>query len=897
MTSGPEFFRWLRTRALPRKLIFPAIYVALGVLIATPLWATVDPGEIIPSSVSATLSSTYDPINGYSVTFQWTTVHPGNSIVVIENDLSYAQTDNAPARQIVQNDFTVNHVVVVDHFPAYSLFATWGYYVASRVGVGRCNVFQAECTVWATYPGPATAACGLAPFPACGGYYSTFNLPTSPQNQSGTLAFTMWPVGGQNVYQGDPTQSPACTPTSKSSRECNDLYVAMQANLMAGSQYAVVVMQSPVITNLDTGQIVTDNSITAQYLCGLDGPSNPPPQGWDGDYNPASEACYNAAIYSTNSTLRLRANSQAVPGHYQFTGTFQGQVNGSDQGSSVAITYNFTVLPTASFTATPPSNFPAIPGLSTWQTNMVNWNAPAGSANADFWCTNVTDTVPWFSLDNGNFSGYFDIPYENYFQAWNYDGGRIYQQVSDYDYWVLGDQNQNHLTEWQRCAELAMEPYKDTVIGTVGYFVREPNQFPYGMAMAYMRNGDATYQSAVNFLATAPPYDLWYSGSAYADSSRVSAYMWDDRLAAEIIGAPRNTAFLLRGVDVMLGYLDQSYNLSLSNPNQQEYDLHPFQIGVVMEALITYYELDLAEGNTPDARIPLEIKKTLDWWEATQYVSSTHTLAYGAYDVPPRNPTLVGGTPYGATELNNLVATAFAWYWSKTGNNTYLNQGDDLFLNVWGSAGGRNGGGGGGWTWSVKEYNQVYKWSFDYVRWRSGQNPDGSSPAVETVLAAANPYSGPWTDYTTPVQFIWTPEPPSVDPVLSDSPTLVTVTSTTATVAFNLFKPNTTLTVYYGQPAPTACNTSDPQPPYCMQPFPNFGFLQMLNASYSNYSQTTTDVQDPVALSEGINNIYDASVTITGLAPNTTYHWRPLTTDALGNMAAYYDQTFTTPAE
>ena len=100
--------------------------------------------------------------------------------------------------------------------------------------------------------------------------------------------------------------------------------------------------------------------------------------------------------------------------------------------------------------------------------------------------------------------------------------------------------------------------------------------------------------------------------------------MMDDRLADEIIGRPRINAFMLRGVDVMIGYLDQSYNLSFTNPNQQEYDIHPFMIGLAMEALITYYELDLAEGNTPDARIPLEIKKTLDWLEATQYIAQTH---------------------------------------------------------------------------------------------------------------------------------------------------------------------------------------------------------------------------------------------------------------------------------
>ena len=900
MTSGGTVFPWLRV-ATPywQRLKLGLAFMVLGLLIATPLSATVNSGEIIPSSVTVTVPAPgiYDPVNGVSITFQWQTVHPGNSIVVIENDLDYQGNDNSSSRQIVQSDYTTNHVVVVDHFPEYSIYPTWGFYVASQVNYGHCNsARQAVCTVWATYPGP--------PNPACGSPQSPCYLPFSPPmtniytGQAGPLVFSMWPIGGQNVNQGDPTQSPACTPTSKSSRECNDLYVVTQANLLSGSPQAIVLMQNVQITNLDTGQIVTDNSITTQYLCDLDAPWNPPPQGWDGDYNPANEACSNGTLYTTNSTVRLRVNSQAVPGHYQFTALFQGQLNGVNTGPGTQMTYNFTVLPTASFTATPPTTFPAIPGRSTWEHNMVNWSAPAGSDNADFWCTNVTDTDPWPSLDNGNFSGWMDVPAGIYFEAWNYDGGRVYQQVLDYDSDIINPGNQNDPPIWHRCGELAMEPYKDTVIGTAGGMAQEPNQFPFGLAMNYMRTGDPTYQDAVNLLAFNPGYFYYFSGSVYAESVRVSAYMMDDRLANEIIGAPRDTAFMLRAVDVMLGYLDQSYNLSLSNPNQQEYNIHPFMVGLAMEALITYYELDLAEGNTPDARIPLEIKKVLDWWQATQYVSSQHTLAYGAYDVPPRSPQLVPGTLYQASELNDLVATAYAWYWYKTGNNTYLSEGDDLFSNVWHSAGGQTLGGNGGWTWSVKEYNQVYKWSFDYVRWRSGANPDGTQPPVETVLASQNPYSGPLTDYTTPVQFTWTAaqngQVAHIDPNLSDSPNTVTVSATTATIYLNVFKPNTTMQVWYGTATPPNCNSEDPAPPYCMQPFPNFGFLQMLNASYPYQSTITTAVPDQLALSQGIFNIYDETVTITGLSPNTTYHWRPLTTDSLGNMAAYNDETFTT---
>ena len=885
----------------------PLAITLIALFAASPLWATVKPGEIIPGSVSATVSSTFDPVNGYSVTFQWQTVHPGNSIVIIENSGDFNANNNSPSRQIVQNDVTTNHVVVVDHFPGYTTTPTWGYYVASQVGVPQCNSRASLCRFWATYPGPATAACGNPPAPGCGGSYLSFSI-NNPPDPNGPLVFALWPIGGQNVYQGDPTQSPACTPTSKASRECNDLYINLQPNLLSGPSYMLVQMQTPVITNLDTGQVVSDGSLTTEYLCSYDAPSNPPPPSWDGDYNDASKTCSNGTLNSINSALRIRANSAAVPGHYQFTGAFQAQYAGVFYGTPVQVAYNFTVLPTASFIPTPPTTFPAIANLANWQNNMANQTPYNGQGlpyrSGEWWCTNNTDTNPWWSLDNGNFVGWFDIPSSVYFEAWNYDGGRIYQQISDYDYNVPGMpgyQDAGIRDHWKRCAQLAMEPYRDTAIATGGGFIREPNQFPFGMAMNQLRTGDPTNQAAIDDIQHAQGYNLFFSGSAYASSTRLSGYMMDDRLAAELVGEPRNSAFLLRQVDVILGYLDQSYNLSMSNPNQQSYSIHPFTVGLAMEALITYYELDLAEGNVPDARIPLEIKKVLDWWQATQYIPSTHTMAYQVYDLP-KDPLKVAGL-YSATELNDLISPAYAWYWSKTGDSNVLSEGDDLFNHVFDSAGSR--GVGGGWTYSVKEFNQVYKWSFDFVRWRTGQNPDGSSPAIETVMPAANPCEqggnpcdSPWPDLAAPVEFTWLPSSNGQAPnVLPNTVSTPTVTSTTATFTFNVFKPNTTGTIYYGTNPPGTCNLNNPTPPYCMQPYPNFGFIDMLTANYPNQSQTVTDTQDAVALSEGIPNVYDMTITVTGLTPATTYHWRPLATDASGNMAAFYDQTFTTPAQ
>ena len=154
-------------------------------LLAMPLSATVYRGEIVPGSVSATVATGYDPVNGVSVTFRWTTLEPGNSIVVIENDLDYQGDNNSASRQIVQNDYVTNHVVVVDHFPAYGKYAAWGYYVASLVGDARH---------WASFPGPATGGLRLTSGARLWRLYASFSLPIRAHPSQWTSGFQ--PVAG-----------------------------------------------------------------------------------------------------------------------------------------------------------------------------------------------------------------------------------------------------------------------------------------------------------------------------------------------------------------------------------------------------------------------------------------------------------------------------------------------------------------------------------------------------------------------------------------------------------------------------------------------------------------------------------------------------------------------------
>ena len=857
------------------KTAMAVLAAVLAFVWSVPVQATVNSGEIVASSVYVTVSKVIDPVNGMTVTFKWVTVNPSNSIVIIENPADYSAGNNVPTRQVVNNTVTKSHVVVVDHFPTTA--NTWAYYVASQQPNG----------VWASYPGPATSACSPPALPGCGGTYKTFWL--SAYNASGPPVTTLWPTGPKSVYQGDATRNPSY----------NDLYLALQPQLLSGP-VSNLQMTNATVTSGVGGQAVS--TITAVHLCGLKAPSNTPPAGWDGNYYTSGNTvgiCYNSNSASWGTYVRLRVSSAASPGPYQFNATFQA-TNG---GSPVHVTWNFTVLPTASFVATPPANSPPIAGLATWQSNMVNPTPYSGSGgtpytSAEWWCTNNQQKKPWWSIDNADFTGNFDVAYgysSTYFRAFNYDGGRVYQQIADYDYntpGMPGYQDTSHRDHWKRCAQEVMDPYKNAWVATQGGIIIEPNIFPFGLEMNYQRTGDPTALQALNYMSSQSPWSTSYALSTLPYSARATGYMMQAALAAEMAGQPRNTAFLPRTADILLGYLNQLQNLDFTDPRVQSFDGHPFMIGATMEALIDYYQLDLAEGNTPDARIPLEIKKTLDWIAANAYVPSTHTLVYNFYDLP-RDPSRVGGMYFGATELNDLVAPAYAWYWSLTGDAASLATGDDLFNHVFDSASFNNPNGylENGWTWSVKEFNQVYKWSFDFVGWRTLAN------AASTVMPASNPCengsspcNAPWPDQAPPIQFTWASASqsggtPSVSSSVSPSPA---VTSTTATFRFNTYEAATAV-VFYGTGAPAACT---------MQTYPNFGLRACLASQYPNqstplagvYNKYTPNKYDPI----GSPNIYNYKITITNLTPNTKYHWRALVTDKAGNAAAYVDQTFTT---
>jgi len=258
--------------------------------------------------------------------------------------------------------------------------------------------------------------------------------------------------------------------------------------------------------------------------------------------------------------------------------------------------------------------------------------------------------------------------------VWYYDGERVFYQIADY----TGDPT------WNQCAQNSEETYRSYVLKNQG---RIPGWriFPHGLAMDFRRTGDEQSKQAAILLS---------KNAAYADRgggkgeglSRETAYCINAYLVAESLGEPRNPN-LKKAVDYALGHIDQWFVQNASD------NWAPFMFGLTAEALIAYH--DQVEE---DPRILPAIKLGCDECWKRAWVEKDGAFWYRA-----RNPAR------GAPDLNLLIAPAFAWVYLKTGDTSYRDRGDKVFA----------GGVRGAWLGGGKPFSQNYRWSFDYVTWRT----------------------------------------------------------------------------------------------------------------------------------------------------------------------------------
>ena len=203
--------------------------------------------------------------------------------------------------------------------------------------------------------------------------------------------------------------------------------------------------------------------------------------------------------------------------------------------------------------------------------------------------------------------------------------------------------------------------------------------------MHFRRTVHEKSKEAAILLSKNTPYAA-VGGGVGEESSRETAYCIHAYLVAEALGEPRHSK-LEQAVEHALGHIDQWFVQNVSK------NWAPFMFGLTCEALISYHD-----QVKKDARILPAIKMGLDECWKRAWIGKQQAFFYRA-----DNPTEA------APALNLLVAPAFAWVYLQTGDIQYRDRGDQVF-----AGGVRRAGLEGG-----KQFSQNYRWSFDYVKWRT----------------------------------------------------------------------------------------------------------------------------------------------------------------------------------
>jgi len=256
-----------------------------------------------------------------------------------------------------------------------------------------------------------------------------------------------------------------------------------------------------------------------------------------------------------------------------------------------------------------------------------------------------------------------------------YDAQTLYFNIAQY----------TKNSAWNSCAEAAEKAYRD------GYAIPTNGQvyghwiFTHGLKQSYMRTGDQTSKNS----AIAISKNAYFARDITASAStadpvacRETGYAIMSYLDTEDLGQPRRTRLSLL-VNHALGHLSAFFD--------QGKTFRPFMVGIELQALIQYHD------KTGDSRIiPAVIKAADGLWSKAWRPAQEAFL----YDTNDQSTT--------APDLNLIVAPAYAWLYHKTGQIRFRDRGDAIFA----------GGVRRSWLENIKQFNQSYWRSFEYVRLR-----------------------------------------------------------------------------------------------------------------------------------------------------------------------------------
>ncbi|MEX0729906.1 MAG: hypothetical protein WED00_00215 [Aquisalimonadaceae bacterium] len=279
-----------------------------------------------------------------------------------------------------------------------------------------------------------------------------------------------------------------------------------------------------------------------------------------------------------------------------------------------------------------------------------------------------------------------------------YDGQLVFYQIAEY----LGA-NGAERQRWHAYAERARDIY------VLGYL--KPNQFA---AAGYMRFAHGLYEewrltgneAARQWLIRLrddPPYSSPSQDSNWHlhKYSREIAYAIQANVLAEKAGEPRQAERVNALIEMALGHVRIWTTGDYLDGDPEWHFVQAFMAGLTASALIDYHD------HTPDKRIPPAMKTLADWLWDTMWVPSVEGSGYGAFKYVNRMVENVGG-PEPAPDLNLLIAPLYAWLYREFGDPVYRDRADRIFVGGVALTRPDNG----------KRFNQNYRSSFSYLRWR-----------------------------------------------------------------------------------------------------------------------------------------------------------------------------------
>ena len=309
--------------------------------------------------------------------------------------------------------------------------------------------------------------------------------------------------------------------------------------------------------------------------------------------------------------------------------------------------------------AAPAANLGEIPQLARWKTQMQS-----------------------FGRKNGELLSSSELNADQRLDSVYYDGQWVFQRIAEY----TGE------PVFKRYAARAGEIYRDEYIVPSKGNAQGFRTFTRGLVDDFLKNGEVRSKQAALLIVDAAAYtreSTPLSETISADYSREVAYAILAYLDSESIGRARSPR-LKQFVDQALGHLEQWF----ATPRART-TLKPFMVALTAQALIEY------DSRVGDPRILPALKNAADQIWTRLWLEDKHCFRYADRLGEPD-----GMNP--APDLNLLIAPLYGWVYFKTKDPEYAIKGDKIFA----------GGVSQAFLGSGKQFNQNYRWSFDYVKWR-----------------------------------------------------------------------------------------------------------------------------------------------------------------------------------